>query len=133
MVVAVAGDEGLYIVLVSLHGLIRGREPELGRDAIHLKQETMDAVQHREHVITRQRGTDTGIRGVPVRAISRCQAGAIDDLTGIHDKIIDGDNGRFLLSDVPYLKRAPWIDLDYRILHGRIDAAPFILSHAGLE
>jgi len=26
-------DEGLYIALISLHGLIRGEEPELGRDA----------------------------------------------------------------------------------------------------
>ena len=25
--------EGLYIALISLHGLIRGEEPELGRDA----------------------------------------------------------------------------------------------------
>jgi sucrose-phosphate synthase len=28
-----AEDEGLYIALISLHGLIRGEEPELGRDA----------------------------------------------------------------------------------------------------
>ena len=26
-------DDGLYIALISLHGLIRGRDPELGRDA----------------------------------------------------------------------------------------------------
>ncbi|MFO8155839.1 MAG: glycosyltransferase, partial [Thiohalospira sp.] len=28
-----SGDEGLYIVLVSVHGLIRGQDLELGRDA----------------------------------------------------------------------------------------------------
>ena len=28
-----ADSEGLYIALISLHGLIRGEEPELGRDA----------------------------------------------------------------------------------------------------
>ena len=33
MVVSMSDGQGLYIALISLHGLIRGEEPELGRDA----------------------------------------------------------------------------------------------------
>jgi sucrose-phosphate synthase len=33
MVVSMTDGQGLYIALISLHGLIRGNEPELGRDA----------------------------------------------------------------------------------------------------
>ena len=33
MVVTMSEGQGLYIALISLHGLIRGEEPELGRDA----------------------------------------------------------------------------------------------------